>query len=334
LAYTAKTKSDYSVAVVLATVEDGRCFVLDVVREQMEAPAFCEKLKELKRKYAAPMRWYASGTESGSAQFLKAQGLPIEVLPPLGDKFVRAQGVSAAWNSGRVLIPKAAPFVTAKHAAELVAAGLWEQHPDGFLVHDFLEYNPSAAELDSKRHSKAIAGAKGAASRWHGDRKWQTDAPVPDPSPTPISSASASAREDEGRTVLDEAYYRHFGHDPTSAIRHEMENLLQAHGDICFGWVLGEVGGMAPDKRNWRIARFKFNDCATEGHGPRYVTRSPRTNGGGRSVRAGNGADQRRPEGVGGRRELTAEEADARRAEIERRGAEIKAARAAAGEVG
>jgi predicted phage terminase large subunit-like protein len=130
LAYTAKTKSDYSVAVVLATVEDGRCFVLDVVREQMEAPAFCEKLKELKRKYAAPMRWYASGTESGSAQFLKAQGLPIEVLPPLGDKFVRAQGVSAAWNSGRVLIPKAAPWAGTFVDEVLGFTGVRDAHDD------------------------------------------------------------------------------------------------------------------------------------------------------------------------------------------------------------
>ena len=130
LAYTAKTKSDYSVAVVLATVEDGRCFVLDVVREQMEAPAFCEKLKELKRKYAAPMRWYASGTESGSAQFLKAQGLPIEVLPPLGDKFVRAQSVSAAWNAGRVLIPKAAPWAGSFVDEVLGFTGVRDAHDD------------------------------------------------------------------------------------------------------------------------------------------------------------------------------------------------------------
>jgi predicted phage terminase large subunit-like protein len=130
LAYTAKTKADYSVAVVMATVEDGRCFVLDVVREQMEAPAFCEKLKDLRRKYPAPIRWYASGTESGSAQFLRAQGLPIEVLPPLGDKFVRAQNVSAAWNSGRVLIPKAAPWAGAFADEVLSFTGVRDAHDD------------------------------------------------------------------------------------------------------------------------------------------------------------------------------------------------------------
>lgn len=229
------------------------------------------------------------------------------------------------------VLPTLRPRAYFRAADELVKAGVWD-HIDAqtFCIHDYLDYNPSRIAVNSKRDSKAMAGAKGAASRWHDGK----NAPVPDPSPTPISSAPASAREDEGRTALTEAYYRHFGHDPTSAIRHEMENLLQAHGEICFGWILGEVGGMAPDKRNWRIARFKFNDCATEGHGPRYVTRAPRTNGGGRSIRAGNGADQRRPEGVGGRRELTAAEADARRAEIERRGAEIKAAGAAGREVG
>jgi len=84
------------------------------------------------------------------------------------------------------VIPRAAAFVLAakRHVVELVGAGLWEPHAAGYCVHDFLDFNPSHAELDSKRDSKRIAGAKGAASRWHGGR----NAPVPtrpDPLPRP-----------------------------------------------------------------------------------------------------------------------------------------------------
>lgn len=38
-----------------------------------------------------------------------------------------------------------------KHAQKLVAVGLWEPHADGFLVHDFLDWNPSRAEVMSLR---------------------------------------------------------------------------------------------------------------------------------------------------------------------------------------
>jgi hypothetical protein len=34
---------------------------------------------------------------------------------------------------------------------ELKAVGLWEEHPEGWLIHDFLEFNPSKAEILAKR---------------------------------------------------------------------------------------------------------------------------------------------------------------------------------------
>src|SRR5262249_35479066 len=49
--------------------------------------------------------WRASGTESGAAQFLVKQGLPIDVRRSPGDKFVAAQAVAAAWNAGKILVP-------------------------------------------------------------------------------------------------------------------------------------------------------------------------------------------------------------------------------------
>lgn len=71
-------------------------------------------------------------------------------------------------------------------AAELVGAGLWHEVSGGWDIHDYLTYQPSKADVLAQRKAKAMAGAKGAASRWHGS----ANAPVPtDPVPTdPVRS--------------------------------------------------------------------------------------------------------------------------------------------------
>lgn len=74
---------------------------------------------------------------------------------------------------------------TPRAAVELVAAGLWEVRDEGWAVHDYLEYNPSRAEVDEKRQhisqERSKAGSKGAAKRWQGDG--------PVPLPVPLSSS-------------------------------------------------------------------------------------------------------------------------------------------------
>lgn len=64
-----------------------------------------------------------------------------------------------------------------KGTKELLSAGLWLEQPGGYEVHDYLVYNPSREEVEAKRTAKAMAGAKGAAARWHG----KGNAPVPVP---------------------------------------------------------------------------------------------------------------------------------------------------------
>ena len=53
----------------------------------------------------APIRIYAAGTETGSVDFIRREGVPLQAFPPRGDKFVRAQPVAAAWVAGKVLVP-------------------------------------------------------------------------------------------------------------------------------------------------------------------------------------------------------------------------------------
>lgn len=105
LAYSSKTKADWSVAVVLG-LKHGKVYVLDVLRMQAEAPVFARSLKKLLGSYPGVRpRWYMAGTEKGTASFFRTLGVQLSTPAPKGDKFIRAQPVAAAWNEGRVLVP-------------------------------------------------------------------------------------------------------------------------------------------------------------------------------------------------------------------------------------
>lgn len=105
LAYSEDTKADWSVAVVLGRA-GSKAHVLEVLREQVEAPVFAGMLRKLCVRYpGARPRWYASGTEKGSGQFIRKLGVPLVVVPARGDKFIRAQPAAAAWNAGNIVVP-------------------------------------------------------------------------------------------------------------------------------------------------------------------------------------------------------------------------------------
>jgi predicted phage terminase large subunit-like protein len=112
LAYTAKTASDWSVAVVVGE-HDGLWYVLDVVRRQTRAAEFAAELMKLTARHpAAPMRWYCSTTEMGSADLLRSMGVRrLAGELAVNDKYIRAQPVAAAWKAGRVLLPAQAPWL-------------------------------------------------------------------------------------------------------------------------------------------------------------------------------------------------------------------------------
>jgi phage terminase large subunit-like protein len=123
LAYTDKSYADYSTAVVLAALDDvdektGRpvttFYVERVVRLQVQATDFAAALRGLQAMYpGVPMFSYIGGTEKGTVQLMNRAGprgeppvnLRAKVLSGAGDKFLRAQPISAAWNAGRVMLP-------------------------------------------------------------------------------------------------------------------------------------------------------------------------------------------------------------------------------------
>ena len=131
LAYSAKKKSDYSVAVVMAADGKGTCYVLDVIRAQVEAPVFAGMLRNLTSRYPTrPPRWYTGGTEAGVAQFMQSMGLNIDTVPAHHDKFTRALGVAAAWNANRISVPMNAPWSNAFVEEVLAFTGVGDVHDD------------------------------------------------------------------------------------------------------------------------------------------------------------------------------------------------------------
>jgi phage terminase large subunit-like protein len=84
---------------------------------------FRQHLDRVREEYGhPPVRWYASGTEIGAADFINAwdqqmTDLPLGpsdgvlALPPRGDKFVRALGLSAAWNGRKVMMKEGAAWL-------------------------------------------------------------------------------------------------------------------------------------------------------------------------------------------------------------------------------
>ena len=111
LAYSSKTKADWSICLELWREDRGRgldplFYVIKVDRKQSEAPEFAAILGN--RHKAHPtwgMLWRASGTEKGAASFIQRLGIPLVVRNPPGDKLVSATEVAIAWNDGRILVP-------------------------------------------------------------------------------------------------------------------------------------------------------------------------------------------------------------------------------------
>lgn len=158
---TASERADYTAAVVLAayharddaTGEVLRAAdVLEVERGQWETAGAAAKLEALQSKYpGAPLVIEASRDGHSIRRALEAinRRLRITTVPPLGDKFTRAQPVVAAWNNGRVRLPLRAEWLEAfVHETELFT-GVGDRHDDQV---DALAYAWSAADIEAESY--------------------------------------------------------------------------------------------------------------------------------------------------------------------------------------
>lgn len=131
LAYTAKTHADYSVVVALAVDSDGIAYVLDVRRQQVEATVFGETMRRVQADHGGTvLTGFVGGTEQGVVQFLARSGLRMHAIAAKEDKFVRAQPVAAAWNAGRVRLPRDKPWLAALVGELADFTGVNDRHDD------------------------------------------------------------------------------------------------------------------------------------------------------------------------------------------------------------
>lgn len=149
--------------------------------------------------------------------------------------------------------------VTCAMVAEwLVAAGLWDMTDGGYLVHDFLDHNPSREQVEAKRNHissvRASAGKRGAEARWNGKpmangmaNDGQTDGPEPVPVPViDIKPPRKRGKDqpDEDQTYLAEQLERTWGQELTPAA---LQKLNAAYGRKVVTGALRELHGFPPE---------------------------------------------------------------------------------------
>lgn len=125
-AYSASTRADYSVAIQGRAYGD-TLYITDMIRQQTEVPAFVASLKARGVNAATS---YMSGTEKAIEQFLAREGIKVTRLSAAADKFTRAQPAAAAWNTGRVLLPRQAPWLQPLLLELLGFTGVGDKHDD------------------------------------------------------------------------------------------------------------------------------------------------------------------------------------------------------------
>ncbi|MCE5419173.1 MAG: hypothetical protein JJ713_00055 [Acidithiobacillus sp.] len=128
LAYSARRSADYSV-ILTGRYAGGVLYLEDCWRAQVEAPVFARQAS----LDMSPMYIYAHAVERGAVDLFR-RDYRLPVVPrdasKAGDKFTRAQRAVAAWNEGRIRVPRSAPWLEPFLAEALVYTGLDDPHDD------------------------------------------------------------------------------------------------------------------------------------------------------------------------------------------------------------
>lgn len=102
----------------------------------------------------------------------------------------------------------------AKHIPNLVEAGLWKPIEGGWMLHDFLDYNPSHAHLEAERAASRERQARVRAKRRgvtsddtesHGVTNAVSHAPVTRESQAPVPSRTVPNRKERAQPLADAA---------------------------------------------------------------------------------------------------------------------------------
>lgn len=145
------------------------------------------------------MTWYRCDDQLGDHP--KVMSLDAKLLPAMGLWLMCGVYCAKHLTDGKVPRKVVAMYGGEKLVKDLERAGLFEPIPTGWLMHDFLSYNPSREQVAKERAERIAAGKAGAKARWMADAiapaiapamngagqdARQTDAPYPYPYPVPV----------------------------------------------------------------------------------------------------------------------------------------------------
>lgn len=116
LAYTEKTRADWSVLLQGRMYSTGDLYLTKILRRQCQADRFTGLMREWVTMPGerGPILWFGSTTEHGVAQMIRTHGkVPTFTFrQATEDKYVRATPTAEhLWNQGKVLLPRMAPWV-------------------------------------------------------------------------------------------------------------------------------------------------------------------------------------------------------------------------------
>lgn len=107
LAYTAKTRSDWSICLTGRLYETGDLFLTRYLRMQVQADVFTGRMAAHIRQNPGPVLWYGNSTERGAADLIKTTIPTFQFRMASSDKYVRATPTAEKmWNTSKVHLPR------------------------------------------------------------------------------------------------------------------------------------------------------------------------------------------------------------------------------------
>jgi predicted phage terminase large subunit-like protein len=109
LAYTGKTRADWSVLLRARMYSDGNVYLTDRVREQIQADVFTARMRARIANEPGPCLWFGNTIERGMAPLIQQHIPQFVCILAAQDKYVRALPTAEQlWNPGKLLVPRGA----------------------------------------------------------------------------------------------------------------------------------------------------------------------------------------------------------------------------------
>lgn len=179
----------------------------------------------------------------------------------LSDRAFRAH-VTAMCHAARYLTDGAVtPGVTGKRETdELVKAGLWHKTEDGWAINDYLEYNPSRAEVEAERERRSSAGKRAADARWHAKRMRdayddastahdeRTGSSMPRPGPSTSRTPSKARPTDENAKRVEVTHDQLYLAEKLDLTVPAVQKLNTEYGTVIVTDAMRHLHGFPPEE--------------------------------------------------------------------------------------